>query len=110
MEKLDEISMETLGSYKKKASEQATKADTEASSAYKQGDKEKGKKLTNLANKRFGGIVNATKKEFAKTMTNEEMEEKKKEVVKNIIKTKTGKTEKFDPDPEIHEKDTLVKT
>ena len=50
-EQLDELSPETLASYKKKASAAATQAD-------KQGDYK-------LGNKRFSGIVKATKKQFA---------------------------------------------
>lgn len=49
---LDELSSETLASYKKKAGEDARKAD--ASGDFKRG------------NKRFSGVVKATKKEFAK--------------------------------------------
>ena len=57
---LDELSKETLASYKKKAGEDASKAD-------KEGDFKRG-------NKRFSGIVKATKKEFDKA-TNEEKDE-----------------------------------
>lgn len=63
-ETIDEVSMTTLTSYKKKAGEQASAAD-------KAGDFKKG-------NKRFSGIMKATKKQFAKTATpkpaNEEVE------------------------------------
>ena len=64
-ETIDEVSMTTLTNYKKKAGEQASAAD-------KAGDFKKG-------NKRFSGIMKATKKQFAKTAApkpaNEELEE-----------------------------------
>ena len=50
-EQLDELSPQTLASYKKKAGADATQADSEGD--YKRG------------NKRFSGIVKATKKQFA---------------------------------------------
>jgi len=56
---IDELSKETLASYKKKAGEDARKAD-------KKGDFKRG-------NKRFSGIMRATKKEFEKS--NEEVDE-----------------------------------
>ena len=55
-EQLDELSPETLASYKKKAGAAATQAD-------KQGDYK-------LGNKRFSGIVKATKKQFAQDEKN----------------------------------------
>lgn len=56
-EQLDELSPETLARYKKAAGADASKAD-------KEGDFERG-------NKRFSGIVRATKKEFNKAVSEE---------------------------------------
>ena len=66
---LDEISKETLASYKKKAGEDARKADKEGD--FKRGDK------------RFSGIVKATKKEFDKA--NEEVEMTEETVSVNAV-------------------------
>ena len=59
VEELDELSNNMLGRYKKAAGADANKAD-------KAGDYKKG-------NKRFGGIMNATKKQFANDMKKEEV-------------------------------------
>jgi septin family protein len=47
-----------------------------------------------------------------KNMTRDEIEQRKKQIVKDIIKkkVKVNGEDKFDPEPEISEKDTLVKT
>jgi len=66
---LDELSKETLASYKKKAGEDARKADKEGD--FKRGDK------------RFSGIVKATKKEFDKA--NEEFELDEARVTKDNV-------------------------
>ncbi|ATV46324.1 hypothetical protein [Lake Baikal phage Baikal-20-5m-C28] len=58
---LDEISNATLTSYKQKAGEQASAAD-------KVGDFKKG-------NKRFSGIIKATKKQFANDLKKEDLDE-----------------------------------
>ena len=78
---LDELSNEKLGDYKKKAGEDASKAD-------KEGDTKKG-------NKRFSGIMKATKKQFdndAKGEKNEELSPAQKEIDKN----KNGKIDGSD--------------
>jgi hypothetical protein len=58
---INELSTTTLSSYKKKAADQATAAD-------KAGDYEKG-------NKRFSGIIKATKKQFDNDLKKEETEQ-----------------------------------
>lgn len=70
-EQLDELSPETLARYKKAAGADASKAD-------KEGDFERG-------NKRFSGIVRATKKEFNKAVSEEQAEEKKPRTAKALI-------------------------
>lgn len=62
--KIDEVSTACLTSYKKKAGEDASAKDKEADIAFKNGDLGAGKKLTKKADKRFSGIVKATKKQF----------------------------------------------
>jgi len=57
-EKLDELSPQTLASYKKKAGAEASRLDKEAQTAPDYREK------IAKANKRFSGIVRATKKEF----------------------------------------------
>ena len=59
VDQIDELSNNMLGRYKKAAGADANKAD-------KAGDYKKG-------NKRFGGIMNATKKQFANDMKKEEV-------------------------------------
>lgn len=59
-EKLDELSPQTLASYKKKAGAEASALDKDA---WEKGGPDAQKKI-NKANKRFSGIVKATKKEF----------------------------------------------
>jgi hypothetical protein len=59
VDQIDELSSDLLGRYKKAAGADANKAD-------KAGDYKKG-------NKRFGGIMNATKKQFANDMKKEEV-------------------------------------
>lgn len=71
-EQLDELSNATLTSYKQKAREQSSAAD-------KVGDTEK-------ANKRFSGIIKATKKQFANDIKKEEVED-----VKDTSDYKLGK-------------------
>lgn len=61
---LNELSPKTLASYKKKASEYASSADKAADSAFKSGEHELGKQLTDRANKKFSGIIKATNKQF----------------------------------------------
>jgi hypothetical protein len=78
---LDELSTDKLADYKKKAGADATAAD-------KAGDTKKG-------NKRFSGIMKATRKQFdndAKGEKNEELSPKQKEIDKN----KNGKIDGFD--------------
>lgn len=110
MTQINEVSYQTLASYKKKAGAQATELDKRAAEKYEAGDIEAGKELTGKANKRFSGIVKATKKEFQKDLQKEELEEKKKQVVRDIIKKKTKGPDNYNPDPELSEKDTIVKT
>jgi hypothetical protein len=75
---LDELSNEKLADYKKKAGEDASKAD-------KEGDVKRG-------NKRFSGIVKATKKQFDNDEKNEELSPKQKALDKN----KNGKIDGSD--------------
>jgi hypothetical protein len=70
---IDELSTNKLADYKKKAGEDESKAD-------KEGDTKKG-------NKRFSGIMKATRKQFdndAKGEKNEELSPKQKAIDKNI--------------------------
>lgn len=74
---VDEVSSELLGRYKKGAAKQAGHHDLEAEKAVKAGDVEGGKKHIAAADKRFSGIVKATKKQFANDLKshNEESNE-----------------------------------
>lgn len=63
-EKLDELSPQTLASYKRKAGKQASELDKRA--FHKDTEPEQAKRDITKANKRFSGIVRATKKEFGK--------------------------------------------
>lgn len=63
-EQLDELSNDTLASYKKKAGQMASTADKMADAAFANGKMEQGKHWTNLANKKFRQIVKATNKQF----------------------------------------------
>jgi hypothetical protein len=63
-EPLAELSPKTLASYKKKAGAQASELDKRA--FHKDTDPEQAKQDIAKANKRFSGIVRATKKEFGK--------------------------------------------
>jgi len=74
-EDLNELSNDTLGSYKKKAGEQASAAD-------KAGD-------TKKADKRFSGIIKATKKEFVNDLRKEDAE------LEEDIATSEYKVKKF---------------
>lgn len=61
---LNELSPQTLASYKKKAGKQASELDKRAFD--KDTEPEQAKRDIAKANKRFSGIVRATKKEFDK--------------------------------------------
>jgi hypothetical protein len=74
-EVVNELSNELLGTYKKKAGEQASAAD-------KAGDFKKG-------NKRFSGIVKATKKQFANDVKEETLDELNKDTLKNYLNKST---------------------
>jgi hypothetical protein len=74
-EVVNELSNKLLGSYKKKAGEQASAAD-------KAGDFKKG-------NKRFSGIVRATKKQFANDVKEETLDELNKDTLKNYLNKST---------------------
>ena len=74
-EVVNELSNELLGSYKKKAGEQASAAD-------KAGDFKTG-------NKRFSGIVRATKKQFANDVKEETLDELNKDTLKNYLNKST---------------------
>jgi hypothetical protein len=63
-EEINELSPQTLASYKQKAGADASKSDRLAQASRSIGDHDMAQKLTNRANKRFSGIVRATKKEF----------------------------------------------
>jgi hypothetical protein len=63
-QQVNELSNDTLASYKKKAGADATKSDRLAKASYDIRDNEVGKQLTNRANKRMSGIMKATRKEF----------------------------------------------
>lgn len=63
-EQINELSPQTLASYKQKAGADASKSDRLAQASRSIGDHDMAQKLTNRANKRFSGIVKATKKEF----------------------------------------------
>ena len=74
-EVVNELSNELLGSYKKKAGEQASAAD-------KAGDFKKG-------NKRFSGIIRATKKQFANDVKEETLDELNKDTLKSYLNKST---------------------
>ena len=74
-EVVNELSNELLGSYKKKAGEQASAAD-------KAGDFKTG-------NKRFSGIVRATKKQFANDVKEETLDELNKDTLKSYLNKST---------------------
>ena len=61
--KIDELSPATLSSYKKAAGQSASNLDKSADKEFALGNKTAGVALTNKANKRFSGIVRATKKQ-----------------------------------------------
>lgn len=63
-EQLNELSPSTLASYKKKAAADSSEKDTESYKSFKAGDVKKGQAQQDVANKRFRGIIKATKKEF----------------------------------------------
>ena len=88
--KIDEVSTAALGRYKKKAGEDASSKDKEADIAFKDGDLETGKKLTKKADKRFSGIVKATKKQFDNDKSLEE------QLLENAELHKLGKQLKGD--------------
>jgi predicted RNA binding protein YcfA (HicA-like mRNA interferase family) len=76
---IDEVSMETLTSYKKKAGEQASAMNKAVGEVAKSSAAPEHKKaaidaLVQKGNKRFSGIIQATKKQFAKSVK-EEVEE-----------------------------------
>lgn len=95
---IDEISSATLGRYKTKAAAQAGQHDIEATKAFQKGDVAGGKKHIAAADKRFGGIVKATKKQFANDESGKAEEgytegqqfKSKQEVIDHFVKT--GKT------------------
>ena len=64
-EPVDEVSTAMLGRYKKGAAAQAGQHDIEAEKAFSQGDVKGGQRHIAAADKRFSGIVRATKKQFA---------------------------------------------
>ena len=72
---VNELSNELLGNYKKKAGEQASAAD-------KAGDFKTG-------NKRFSGIVRATKKQFANDVKEETLDELNKDTLKSYLNKST---------------------
>jgi hypothetical protein len=72
---VNELSNELLGSYKKKAGEQASAAD-------KAGDFKTG-------NKRFSGIIRATKKQFANDVKEETLDELNKDTLKSYLNKST---------------------
>jgi hypothetical protein len=61
--KIDELSPATLSSYKKAAGQSASNLDKAADKEFASGNRTAGVALTNKANKRFSGIVRATKKQ-----------------------------------------------
>ena len=74
-EVVNELSNELLGNYKKKAGEQASAAD-------KAGDFKKG-------NKRFSGIIRATKKQFDNDVKEETLHELNKDTLKSYLNKST---------------------
>ena len=81
-EYLNELSNVTLASYKKKAGEYASAADKAANVSFKAGDTALGQRWQNRANKKFGGIIKATNKQFDNDAKNEEVEELDEHFVK----------------------------
>ena len=61
--KIEELSPATLSSYKKAAGQSASNLDKAADKEFATGNRTAGVALTNKANKRFSGIVRATKKQ-----------------------------------------------
>lgn len=72
-ESLEELSSTTLASYKKKAGMAASIADTTAAGANKEGNRDMVKHWTDRANKKFSGIMTATKKQFHNDLKENEM-------------------------------------
>ena len=64
VEQIEELSINTLASYKKKAGVEASNLDKASASIAAHGNHEWAKKYTNLANKRVSGVIKATKKQF----------------------------------------------
>ena len=64
VEQIEELSIDTLASYKTKAGVEASNLDKASASIAAHGNHEWAKKYTNLANKRVSGIIKATKKQF----------------------------------------------
>jgi len=65
VENLDELSSDLLGRYKKKAGEQATMADKNADFYHTDNEPNLATTWAKKANKKFSGIMQATKKQFA---------------------------------------------
>lgn len=96
-EQLDELSNKTLASYKKKAGEYASAADKAAEISHKGGEHEVGKRWTVRADKRFSGIVNATKKQFdndAEGINESDLEEGAMDSIKSGIKSVSNRFSK----------------
>jgi len=79
-EKLDELSPQTLASYKKKAGAEASRLDKEAQTSPDYREK------IAKANKRFSGIVRATKKEFGQPVKEEQLDETVKQDAIKVLK------------------------
>lgn len=87
-EKLDELSPQTLASYKKKAGAEASRLDKEAQTATDYREK------IAKANKRYSGIVRATKKEFDKSTPQDLNEAEIKDRAMKLLKG-IGKVGKY---------------
>jgi hypothetical protein len=76
--KVDEVSNELLGRYKKAAGDQSSAFDRNADYHLSKGSPEQAAPWTQKANKRFSGIVKATNKEFANDNKPKQVEESPK--------------------------------
>jgi hypothetical protein len=96
-EQINELSNATLASYKKKAGEYASAADKAAEISHKGGEHEVGKRWTDRADKRFSGIVKATKKQFdndAEGVNESDLEEGAMDSIKSGIKSVSNRFSK----------------
>jgi hypothetical protein len=82
VESIVELSTALLSKYKTAAATSARNADAKADDEFSKFDIKNGEKSTKLANKRFSGIIKATKKQFANNESLDEFKDKLNEAHK----------------------------